>query len=98
MSSTRLSLFSFVGKFLKRSERTSNIGQQIFTNVFIKNLDEEISEVELKAKVEEIGPVTNVIVMKDDNGASKGFGFVNFEDPDHARIAVETLNESEFGA
>ena len=31
----------------------------------------------------------------DDEGASKGFGFVNFEDADAAQRAVENINDKE---
>ena len=36
--------------------------------------------------------VTSVVVMRDEEGTSKGFGFVNFEDAEAAHSAVEALN------
>ena len=33
--------------------------------------------------------------VQDDKSTSKGFGFVNFEDPDAAQRAVETINDME---
>ena len=36
-----------------------------------------------------------MVLMVDDDGASKGFGFVAFEDPDAAQRAVENINDKE---
>ena len=36
--------------------------------------------------------VTSCMIMKDDEGKSRGFGFVNFDDADAAHQAVEALN------
>lgn len=42
----------------------------------------------------EHGTVTSCVVMKEEGegGKSKGFGFVNFEQPEDAAKAVEALN------
>eukprot|EP00475_Leptophrys_vorax_P022590 TRINITY_DN3076_c0_g1_i1.p2 TRINITY_DN3076_c0_g1~~TRINITY_DN3076_c0_g1_i1.p2 ORF type:complete len:642 (-),score=55.01 TRINITY_DN3076_c0_g1_i1:177-2102(-) len=88
----------FVGKFLKKNERDSDSSQPRFTNCFIKNLDTEVSDDELAAKFREVGPITNAVVMRDEAGKSKGFGFVNYEDPAHAQEAVDKLNNTPLGA
>ncbi|CAI7786200.1 unnamed protein product [Closterium sp. NIES-53] len=87
----------FVGKFLKRGERDSDGQQARFTNVFVRNLAPDVTEEQLSARFSEIGPITNAVVMRDDAGASKGFGFVNFQDPASAQEAVEKLNNAQFG-
>jgi polyadenylate-binding protein len=51
-----------------------------------------VTEEELKAKFEEHGPLKNLVIMKDDKGKSRGFGFVNFENAEDAKKAVEELN------
>jgi len=38
------------------------------------------------------GSIKSAIVMRDDQGKSKGFGFVNFEKPEEAEDAVTALN------
>lgn len=39
--------------------------------------------------------VTSVMIMRDDEGKSRGFGFINFDDADAAHSAVETLSGKE---
>lgn len=86
-----------MAKHLKKTERQVNSSEVKFTNVYVKNIDLEVTEEQLRDKFAELGHITNLIIMRDENGVSKGFGFVNFEDPDNAKKAVETLNETEFG-
>ena len=35
-----------------------------------------------------------MVIMKDEEGKSRGFGFVNFDDADGAHAAVEALNNT----
>ena len=41
------------------------------------------------------GEILNAVIMKNDNGASKGFGFVSFVDPTHAKLALDQLKDNE---
>jgi polyadenylate-binding protein len=43
----------------------------------------------------EFGPITSAVITRDNEGKSRGFGFINFEDHDDAYNAVEALNETE---
>ncbi|XP_060201389.1 polyadenylate-binding protein 7-like isoform X2 [Lycium barbarum] len=70
---------------------------EIYTNLFIKNLDLDISEEHLREKCSEFGKIISLGIPKDKNGGSKGSGYVNFENPDDARRAVEAMNESKLG-
>lgn len=54
-----------------------------------------MTDEEFHSLFNEYGPVTSALVSRDDTGASKGFGFVNFENPDDALNAVNALNETE---
>jgi polyadenylate-binding protein len=81
----------FVGPFLKRSDRPNDKGSK-FTNVYIKNLADTVDEEKLRKLFAESGNITSVVIMKDDEGKSKGFGFINFDTPEAAAEAVEKNN------
>ncbi|CAM8942327.1 unnamed protein product [Rhodiola kirilowii] len=82
----------YVGPFVRKQERESSINNTKFTNVFVKNLSETTTDEDLDRIFGEYGKLTSHVVMKDANGKSKCFGFVNFEDADDAARAVEALN------
>merc|ERR1711881_593732 len=87
----------FVGKFLSRQERLKKLGERAkqFTNVYIKNFSDKLDEEALKVMFENHGVVKSVAIMKDQNGQSKGFGFVAYESHEEAQKAVEALNGTE---
>lgn len=61
--------------------------------LFVGNLSWKVSEQSLRQFFETIGPVASVKVVTDQmSGKSKGFGFVEYENPDDASEAVEKLN------
>lgn len=86
----------FVGPFQKKQERGSD-GTSKFTNIFVKNLAPETDEAALKALFDAYGPTTSVAIMRAEDGASKGFGFVSFEAPAAAAAAVAGHNGVEVG-
>ncbi|EOA16226.1 hypothetical protein CARUB_v10004368mg [Capsella rubella] len=86
----------YVGPFLRRQERDSTANKSKFTNVYVKNLGENTNDDDLKNAFSEYGKITSAVVMKDGDGKSKGFGFVNFENADDAAMAVESLNGHRF--
>lgn len=83
----------FVGQFQPRNDRSG--GEVKFTNVYFKNLPEEYDEARLTTLCEEYGAINSCVIMKDDEGKSKGFGFVNFAEPAQAADAVQALNGKE---
>ncbi|KAG2200431.1 hypothetical protein INT46_002064 [Mucor plumbeus] len=87
----------FVGHHIPRKERQSKIEEirSHFTNVYVKNLAEDVTDEELSTMFGEFGPITSAVITRDNEGKSRGFGFVNFEDHDDAYRAVEALNETE---
>ncbi|KAJ4896992.1 Polyadenylate-binding protein 2 [Raphanus sativus] len=87
----------YVGPFLRRQERDSTATVTKFTNVYVKNLAESTTDDDLKKAFGEFGEITSAVVMRDGDGKSKGFGFVNFDDADDAAKAVEGLNGKTFG-
>lgn len=87
----------YVGKFIPRKEREKELGEKakLFTNVYVKNFGEDMSDEKLKDMFEKYGCITSHKVMSKDDGKSRGFGFVAFEDPDAAEQAVIELNGRE---
>ncbi|KAM7468320.1 hypothetical protein LguiB_015882 [Lonicera macranthoides] len=88
----------YVGKFVKKSERALSSPDVKYTNLYMKNLDSDVTEDFLMEKFSEFGKIVSLVISKDDNGASRGFGFVNFENPDDARKAMETMNGLQLGS
>eukprot|EP00261_Vitis_vinifera_P033278 XP_019074521.1 PREDICTED: polyadenylate-binding protein 8 isoform X2 [Vitis vinifera] len=86
----------FVGPFVRKQERESTINKEKFNNVFVKNISEGMTEEDLTRIFGEFGPITSVVVMRDGDGKSKCFGFVNFENVDDAAMSVEALNGQKF--
>jgi len=85
----------FVGKFIPRAEREKEMGEKAkqFRNVYLKNFGEELDDDKLYAMFSQYGAVVSHKVAVDEEGKSKGFGFVAFEDPMAAEKAVEELND-----
>ncbi|KAJ3326446.1 Protein phosphatase PP2A regulatory subunit B [Blyttiomyces sp. JEL0837] len=87
----------YVGLHIPRKERQSKIEElrSKYTNIYIKNLDENISDEEFNKMFTEFGGVTSAVIQRDENGKSKGFGFVNYSNHEDARRAVEEMHEKE---
>ncbi|WOL19088.1 hypothetical protein Cni_G27885 [Canna indica] len=86
----------FVGPFVRKQERENTPTSIKFNNVFVKNLSESTTEERLQEIFGEYGKITSCVVMRDGDGKSKCFGFVNFENPDEAAGAVQELNGKKF--
>lgn len=88
----------YVGRFIPRKEREKQFGGKtkfLFTNVYVKNFGEDITDDKLKEMFEKYGKITSHKVMTKDDGKARGFGFVAFENADAAEAAVQALNGSE---
>jgi len=64
----------------------------IFTNVYVKDLDPSINSNTLKSIFKNFGEITSCVVMYDKEGKSREFGFINFSKPEEARKAVNEMN------
>ncbi|CAI9756408.1 unnamed protein product [Fraxinus pennsylvanica] len=82
----------YVGHFLRKQERESVLDKTKFNNVYVKNLAESTTDDDLKKIFGNYGTITSAVIMRDADGKSKCFGFVNFENADDAGKAVEALN------
>lgn len=63
--------------------------------LFIGNLSWGISSEDLAELFAEFGEVTEAIIIKNERGQSKGFGFVTFADGAAADAAIEAMHEKE---
>ncbi|CAJ1845039.1 unnamed protein product, partial [Sphenostylis stenocarpa] len=76
----------YVGPFMRKKDREAvPSGDANFSNVYVKNLSHKITDAELGTIFGKYGPITSAAVMKDAEGRSKGFGFVNFTNAAAAR-------------
>merc|ERR1712154_120284 len=88
----------FVGRFVPRKEREIELGEKAkrFTNVYVKNFNEAMTEEDLSKMFEKFGKITSLKLMKsDEDEKNKGFGFVSFEDAETAESACAELNGTE---
>ncbi|CAL8294513.1 unnamed protein product [Arctogadus glacialis] len=87
----------FVGRFKSRKEREAELGAKAkeFTNVYIKNFSDDMTDDQLKVLFDQHGRTLSVKVMTDPSGKSRGFGFVSYEKHEDANRAVEEMNGTE---
>lgn len=64
--------------------------------LYVSNLPYSTGDAELEAHFAQAGTVASATVITDrETGRSRGFGFVEFENDDEARAAIEKLNGQE---
>lgn len=93
----------FVSRAQKKSERVALLKKQHEQrkrelqkkyqgkNLYVKNLEDNITEDDLIAAFSEFGNITSCAIMKDEKAYSKGFGFVCFETEESAKAAIENM-------
>lgn len=88
----------FVGHHIPKKERMSKFEEMKanFTNIYVKNIDLEVSDDEFRELFEKHGDITSASIARDDQGKSRGFGFVNYIKHEAASAAVDALNDTEF--
>lgn len=65
-------------------------------SIYVGNLVFHVTEDDLKKEFSSFGPIKNAIIAVDARGLSKGFGYVEFENTDQARSAIEAKNQMVF--
>jgi len=87
----------YVGRFIPRKERVIQMGDKHrkYNNVYIKNFPEEFDDDKLREMFEPYGKIISAKIMSDGNDKARGFGFVSFEEPEEAELAVTDLNGKE---
>ena len=58
----------------------------------IGNLSKDVSDAELNELVTAFGATSSVDIIRNPEGQSKGFGFVEYGDESHARAAMAALD------
>lgn len=100
----------YVGRAQKKSERERELRAKFEAekmdriskfqgvNLYVKNLDETVTDDMLRDEFANIGTITSARVMKDlKTGRSKGFGFVCFSTPEEATRAINEMNGKHIG-
>lgn len=94
----------YVGRAQKKAERQAELKKKFEeakaqrlnkyagVNLYVKNLDDTIDDEKLKREFQAFGNITSAKVMTDNNGRSKGFGFVCFSTAEEATKAVTDMN------
>ncbi|KAJ1343331.1 hypothetical protein BSLG_002357 [Batrachochytrium salamandrivorans] len=87
----------YVGLHISKKERSSTIEEQRakFTNIYVKNIDASVDQKAFDEMFLTFGPTVSCVLMVDEEGKSKEFGFVNYENHQDARRAVEEMHEKE---
>ena len=88
----------YVAHHVSKKERLgkAEAARQNFTNVYVKNIDADVSDEEFTALFEKYGEITSSSLARDEEGKVRGFGFVNYEDHEAAMKAADELNDTEF--
>jgi polyadenylate-binding protein len=88
----------FVGHHIPKRDRQSKFDEMKanFTNVYIKNIDEGVTDDEFTKLFERYGDVISATITRDETGKSRGFGFVNYANHEDASRAVDDLNDKDF--
>merc|ERR1719150_3032698 len=93
----------YVGRAQKKAERQQELKKKFEQlklerlnryqgiNLYVKNLDDTIDDERLRKEFAPYGTITSAKVMNEE-GRSKGFGFVCFSSPDEATKAVTEMN------
>ncbi|ERL87239.1 hypothetical protein D910_04637 [Dendroctonus ponderosae] len=88
----------YVGKFIPRAEREKELGEKSrqFTNVYVKNFGQIMPDEKFHELFSQFGNVTSSLVARHPDGTSKGFGFVAYDDPKAADLAVSEMNGRDY--
>lgn len=88
----------YVGHHIPKKDRQSKFEEMKanFTNVYVKNINPEVTEDQFRELFEKFGDVTSSSLARDQEGKSRGFGFVNFTTHTSASKAVDDLNGNDF--
>ncbi|KAF2874821.1 RNA binding domain-containing protein [Massariosphaeria phaeospora] len=76
--------------------RTVNSSAEPNNTVYVGNLYYEVTEEQLKRVFSRFGSIKSIKVLFDNRGLSRGFGYIEFENINDAKAAVENLDMQVF--
>jgi len=76
---------------LEYQGKKSSLSKKTFNNVYVKNIPPHCEDDDLAELFKEFGEIQSAAVMRDADGASRGFGFVCFSDPGAAEKAITSV-------
>ncbi|KAM6552102.1 hypothetical protein CsatB_001910 [Cannabis sativa] len=86
----------FVGPFIRKEKRKlgaeQNVDKNKGMNLYVKNLDDSVTDEKLKELFFEFGTITSCKVMRKPHGVSMGFGFVALSTVEEASRALVEMN------
>jgi len=85
-----------VNAFKSKSERSAS-KTPAFTNIYCKNVPVDWSEEKITDLFAPFGTITSTMIAKNEDGKSKGFCFINFEDADAAANAIDKMSMYDSG-
>ena len=83
-----------VEKYLPKSLRYSKLRRN---NIYLKNLPKCMDDSDLHLVFSAYGIINSAEVQLNDNGSSKGFGFVSYETAESAQKAINAVTDREVG-
>jgi polyadenylate-binding protein len=89
----------YVGHHIPKKDRMSKFEEMKanFTNIYVKNIEQDATDDEFRALFEQYGEITSATLANDpETGKHRGFGFVNYVKHEAAAQAVDELNDSDF--
>lgn len=88
----------YVGYHIPKKDRQSKFEEMKanYTNVYVKNINHEVTEEEFREFFSKYGEITSSSLARDSEGKPRGFGFVNYMTHASAAKAVEELNGKEW--
>ncbi|KAI0477399.1 hypothetical protein GGR56DRAFT_407490 [Xylariaceae sp. FL0804] len=88
----------YVGHHIPKKDRQSKFEEMKanFTNVYVKNIAPDATDDQFRDLFQKFGEVTSSSLARDNEGKSRGFGFVNYTTHESAAKAVDDLNGKDF--